>query len=302
LIRGLNLLPGINLELLVNQTPVVEFEKATAAALASMKANASEAGEAVGRLVQNWVDLAVAIEMVGTAGRTTRTGTGGRRGGRRPPPVPGGVDVGGGDETEEAAGGFAVLNQEMEISAENVAKINEQLERMAASARLGQIELMAMAAAGEFAGTVAAGIFGGNIGELARWKAEQNAIMAAEHAAMALAAVLIPGLGSTLAGKHGALAAQFAGISAAWGTLAGVTGGFSGGGGARGAAGSPRDTGGAASERAEVPGAEVHIHFVGPGFNALNPEVQRVVYGSIQEATERFGPNANVKIHRRPRP
>jgi hypothetical protein len=106
-----------------------------------------------------------------------------------------------------------------------------------------------------------------------------------------------------LAGAHFAAAGKYTAIAAAWSALAGATGGFAGGGGGvGGGAGSPRDTGGAASERAEVPGAEVHIHFVGPGFNALNPEVQRVVMGSIQEATELYGPNTNVKIHRRPRP
>jgi hypothetical protein len=41
----------------------------------------------------------------------------------------------------------------------------------------------------------------------------------------------------------------------------------------------------------------VHIHLVGPGFNALNPEVQKVVFGAEQQARERFGQNVKIHLH-----
>ena len=46
------------------------------------------------------------------------------------------------------------------------------------------------------------------------------------------------------------------------------------------------------------PSAEVHIHFTGPGFNALNPRVQKVVYGAMQNARERYGEDAKIIVHR----
>lgn len=204
-------------------------------------------------------------------------------------------------QTELLAGAQANLNSEMEVSAENAAIITRELERMGQAAELTQTEMLLIGAAGEAARTITAGVFGGNVGQLARWKAEQNAIMAAEQLAMAAASFLIPGLQGKVAG-HLAAAKLFGGVAAAWAALAGATGGFKApGGGGGGAAGGPRDVGGAASERAAAPGAEIHIHFVGPGFDATNPEVQRIVFGSIEAAEERFGPNASVKIHRKAR-
>jgi hypothetical protein len=50
-----------------------------------------------------------------------------------------------------------------------------------------------------------------------------------------------------------------------------------------------------AANRAAPPGAEVSIYLTGPGFHALNPEVQKVVRGAQQEAQERYG-NARVRV------
>jgi hypothetical protein len=197
------------------------------------------------------------------------------------------------------ADGWAVLNSEMEMSAENAAKLADQVGGVADAAVIGQRELLLMNAAAEAGGTLIAGIFGGNIGELAAWKAKQNAIMAAEELAMAAAAALIPGMQGAVGG-HLAAAKLFGGIAAAWGALAGATGGFAGGGGGNAGRGGPRDIGGAASERTEAPGPEVHIYMEGD-FDALNPRVQRVVAGAIQYSGETYGPNARVTLHRRGR-
>lgn len=191
------------------------------------------------------------------------------------------------------------LNSEMEMSPENALRLAEAMAVAEASIQKTQDEMTILGnIAGDTAGTIVAGILGGNFSELATWKAKQNAIMAAEQLAMGLVASTNP-ITAPKAAAHYAAAGQFAAVSAAWGALAGVTGGFSGGGGGGGAAGSPRDVGGGPSEAGGPPGAEIHVHFVGPGFNALNPEVQRVVYGSIREAERNYGPNATVKIHRR---
>jgi hypothetical protein len=195
--------------------------------------------------------------------------------------------------------GWAGLNSEMEMSEENAAKLAEQLAKVAETAQMGQREMMLMGQAGVVAGDLAYGVLSGRLDELAAAKAKQNAIMAAEQAAMGFVASLNP-VTAPLAAGHYAAAKLFAGIAAAWGALAAATGGFSGGGGG-GGRGGPSDTGGAASERAEAPGPEIHIHFVGPGFTAVNPAVQDVVYGAAQEAASRYGPNATVKTHRRPR-
>src|SRR5690606_22592250 len=102
-----------------------------------------------------------------------------------------------------------------------------------------------------------------------------------------------------LAGAHLAAAAKYTAIAAAWGSFAAVAGGGGGSGGGAPTVG--RDRAGVASERAEVPGAELHITFVGDGFTAVNPVVQDVVTGSIENAKERTGPNAKVHTYRRTR-
>jgi len=193
--------------------------------------------------------------------------------------------------------GWEGLNSEMEMSASNAANLAAQVAGIGDAAELSQRELALMAGAADAAGSIVAGMFGAGVGKMAKWKAEQNAIMAAEETAMGLVALLNP-LTAATAPLHFAAAGKFAAIAGAWATLAGATGGFSGGGGGGGGSGGPRDVGGAASERAEPPGPEVHIYMEGH-FDALNPTVQRVVAGAIRYSGETYGPNAQVTLHRR---
>ena len=349
-IEGLNRLPGVAIDSRAFVAPMAQLEANTASAMASMRRNAGEAGGAVDDLVQNWVDLAVAIENVGKGGTVMPIG----RGGVTIPPATGeGAGEGGGaaqDELtdaqkeglqialrlrtaqEEYNDTVARLRELLEVGAisqqtfargmlEAGAQINNARAEAAAfgrdldgaadgadaladalggvgeAAQMSYAEVIALNAAADLGGGLVAALFGSDLGKLAAQKAEQNAIMAAEQLAMAAAVAFIPGFQGEAAG-HVQAAAMFGAVAAAWGALAGATGGFSGGGGG---SGSPRDTGGAASERTAPPGDEVHIYFLGPGFSAVNPEVQKVVYGAAQEAAANFGPNTKVKYHRRPR-
>lgn len=195
--------------------------------------------------------------------------------------------------------GWENLNSEQEISARNAEKLAQSVEKVGEAAMLSQIEMIALNSAADLGGTLMAAVFGSDLGKLAAMKAEQNAIMAAEQLAMAAAVAWIPGFQGEAAG-HLQAAAMFGSVAAAWSALAGVTGGFSGGGGGGGGRGGPRDVGGAASERTEPPGPEVHIYMEGD-FDALNPRVQRVVAGAVKLSGETYGPNARVTLHRRGR-
>jgi hypothetical protein len=96
--------------------------------------------------------------------------------------------------------------------------------------------------------------------------------------------------GFASAAQHGKAALQ-------WGALAGFSSGGGGGASATGGASIGGPSSGPA-QRAEPVGPEINIHFIGPGFDATNPEVQRVVYGAEQYAKERFGADAKVRVHR----
>lgn len=137
-----------------------------------------------------------------------------------------------------------------------------------------------------FAAAFAAGIRGG-IAEAAR--TEAGAQIAKGTAKIAEAIWPPNPLAWASAAKHFAAAALFT-------TLAGAAGPSR----AAVASSPQRDVGGAASERMAPPGNEVHIHFVGPGFDITNPEVQRVVVGALQQGTQIQG-NAHVRVHRRRR-
>jgi len=197
--------------------------------------------------------------------------------------------------------GWERLNSEMEMSAEGAERVALAMYHIAEGAKaageMSRRELRTVAQVGDAAAAVMAGVLGGNIGEMAKWKAEQNAIMAAEQFAMALTASLIPGLGAPAAAKHVAAGKMFLGIAAAWGALAGATGGFSGGGGG-GGRGTPTNTGGGAGERSEPAGPEVHIYLEGE-FDMLNPRVQQVVSGTVQNVGELHGANAKINLHRK---
>jgi len=157
-----------------------------------------------------------------------------------------------------------------------------------------------MAIAGEVAtavGDLLAAAFGGEIGPLAAAKAKENAILAAEQTVHGIVASLNP-FTAPKAAAHFAAAGKFAAIATAWAALGASTGGFSAAGGgasAGGAAGA--GTGQRTAARTAAPGDEIHIHFVGPGFDAVNPQVQRIIRQTIATEQTRRG-NAVVRIHR----
>ncbi len=148
--------------------------------------------------------------------------------------------------------------------------------------------------------------FGGGLGPYARMKAKQNYLEATEDGIRAVLAALT-GFGALHAGKYAAAAAQHAALGAAWSALASSVGGPSGSAPAVASApaggnpGSPlataRSSSGSASRNAAQPTPVTEIHFVGPGFDAVNPQVQKVVRGAEQEAIERAG-NVRVRVVR----
>jgi hypothetical protein len=142
--------------------------------------------------------------------------------------------------------------------------------------------------------SVLVGAIGGSLGEVAKAKAKENLILAAEQTAHGIVSALNPFTAGKAPG-HFAAAAKFGAIAAAWSALGAASGGGGGGSSLAGAQGAS----GGASAAAQAPGQEVNIYLTGPGFDALNPEVQRVVYGAQQEARQRFGANASVNIVRR---
>ena len=94
--------------------------------------------------------------------------------------------------------------------------------------------------------------------------------------------------------KHALAGAAFAALQGF--ARAGASGGGrSGGGMSRGGSAAAL----ARVPRAEKPGNEIHVHFEGPGFDAVNPTVQRVVAGAMQQVQERYGPNTKIQVHRK---
>jgi hypothetical protein len=187
-----------------------------------------------------------------------------------------------------ADAGVDPLDARMASLASRLSEVQEGLRRTAEEARI-------TGAVAEAVGDVVGAAFGSGIGELAKAKARQNAILAAEHLAHAAAAAL-GFVTAPLAGGHLAAAGKYAAVSAAWAAFGGAVGG--GGGGSVPASGG-RDVGGRASETSQVAGEEIHIHFVGPGFDITNPEVQQITYGAVEKYKRRAGPNAKVYTHRR---
>ena len=158
--------------------------------------------------------------------------------------------------------------------------------------------------AASIAGELVGAAFGASIGPLASGKAKQNAILAAEQLAQGFAALLSPFTAATAAG-HFTAAAKFGAIATAWQGLSASLGGAGGGSGPNvagkggGAGGASFGSNGPGSAGSQVEGGpEVHIHLIGEGFDAVNPRVQRVVAGAMQQVEERFGRNTRVRIHR----
>lgn len=147
----------------------------------------------------------------------------------------------------------------------------------------------------------------GGIGKAAAIKAKQMSIEAAE---MAIRAIVFAAFGNfPAAGAAAKAAVEFGALALAWAGLSAAAGGSGGG----GSAPVPTSSGGSVSNNGEdltqarasnsratsgstTPSAEVSIYMVGPGFNALNPQVQRVVWGAQQEARQRFGNDAVIRL------
>lgn len=201
------------------------------------------------------------------------------------------------------------------LIADGIDKHDKRLVKLVA--RLGEVqeaiqgETAAMQFQQQVAGELAQALFasfGGGLGPYAKMKAKQNYLEATENGIRAVLAALT-GFGALHAGKYAAAAAQHAALGAAWSALAATVGGGGGGGGGAAtpsggasSAGSDlsnaRSSNSSATSRAQQPTPVTEIHFVGPGFDALEPRVQKVVYGAMQEAIERQGENARVRVIR----
>lgn len=205
------------------------------------------------------------------------------------------------------------LTVEGETSAEVMEKLADRLSTLKA---ISEETSLAMQWQGMVAGAMASAVgaaMGAGLGPFAKSKAKQNLLEALELKIRSMIAATNP-VTAYLVPIYAAAAGMHAKLGIAWGALAAVTGGFGGGGGSGGAPasasaggggsaslGAARSVSGPASERAQAPANEVHIHFVGEGFSAVNPEVQRVVIGAVQESRERYGKNARIYTHRRSR-
>lgn len=213
---------------------------------------------------------------------------------------------------EKMKQGWAGLNSEMEMSAENAAKLeaqmaslgstsNEQLmllQNAMASAAYGITNAFAVGFETIFSGMgglaeAAQGIGLGIVGGLAEGMAQYHTAMGIGKIAEAgwppNPAALRSGL------KHLVAAGLFKALDAMT-ARAGTKVGSGGAGGAGGGAAALQS-----GFQGQKVGNEIHIYFDGPGFDAVNPVVQRVVAGAVQNAQELYGPNANVKTYRRPR-
>ena len=135
---------------------------------------------------------------------------------------------------------------------------------------------------------VIVGAVGGQLGAVAKAKAKENLLLAAEQTAHGIVSALNP-FTAAKAGGHFAAAAKFTAIAAGWAALSSVAGG--GGGGALGGA---RAASGTASERTEAPGPEISIYLTGD-MNALDARVQKWVLGAAERGRERYGNNAIVR-------
>jgi len=131
---------------------------------------------------------------------------------------------------------------------------------------------------------------------VAKAKVAENLARAAENFAKAWG--WVAGLNPAGAAAAKKAAVGHLGAAAKWGAVGGVSAGMRGGGGGAsfggGSVPSMTQAGGA-----QPAGPEVHIYFDGPGFDAVNPHVQRVIAGASKLYGERYGPNANVTTHRR---
>lgn len=184
---------------------------------------------------------------------------------------------------------------------ERYKKVTEQID--------AQTEAMEFqAAAADFLAEALGAALQGGLGKAAAQKAKQNAIEAAEMLVRAGVFAIFgnfPAAGAALkaAAGFGALAIAWAGLAASAGGGGGSSSpAISSSGGASSGPSSGQDLSSArtssreSTSRSETPSTEVSIYLVGPGFHAANPAVQEVVWGAAQEAAERYGSNARIRI------
>lgn len=132
------------------------------------------------------------------------------------------------------------------------------------------------------------------LAQLAKHKVRENIAWALEEVAKGFGSLF---LNPPEAAAHFKSAAEHGVAAAAWGGV-GLAGGGGGGTSAAGGGFGGTTPNLAASQRAEPPKQEVTIVLSGPGFHAMNPKVQEVIWGAEKMARERFGRNAVVRIKR----
>lgn len=183
-----------------------------------------------------------------------------------------------------------------------VAELDRELAAEAAAAaerqKLHDQEREAQAQTAQAIVEAAGAAVAGGMGPYAHMKSQQNLLQAEEEgveAALALAGVLTAGDAAALA----TAAATHVAIAAAWEVLSGISGGSGGSRGGSAGAASPLMTQGASSNRATASNPlkqDVNVFLEGEGFDALNPVVQKVVWGATQQARERYGSNINIRL------
>lgn len=164
----------------------------------------------------------------------------------------------------------------------------DQLNQVRGAMQLAQEQAADYALAVDNLSSVIVGAVGGQLGEVAKAKARENLLLAAEQTAHGIVAALNPFTAGKAAG-HFASAAKFGAIAAGWAALGSVAGG-----GGSGALSGARGSTGAASERTEPPGPDISIYLTGD-MNAMDPRVQKWVLGAAQAGRERYGDNAIVR-------
>lgn len=163
-----------------------------------------------------------------------------------------------------------------------------------------QEEISTTAAVASEAGSIlASAIQGASLKDIASQRAKANALEAAEWGIKAFTDAINP-FTAWRVPLDLAAAAKHTGMALAWRALAGSVGGGSSApaAGVGGGSGAGRPLSSQASSSAQSRGTEVTIVLDGPGFDALNPRVQRVVAGAQQEARERYGENTRIRLRR----
>lgn len=194
--------------------------------------------------------------------------------------------------------GMDPQDERLQALAERYAQVTTQIENQTTAMQF-------QAGMANFLGQAIGASMEGGIGPAAAAKAKQNKIEAAEMAVRALGFALFGNLPAAAGALK--LAASHAGLAVAWSALAGSSrkGGGSvttpptaAAGGAGGGITTARGTSSRSTTQSRTPSPEVSIYMVGPGFDAVNPTVQRVVWGAQQNAQERYGNNATVRTVR----